>query len=157
MEQILVLPLDSNIFKGFILYTCETKRLFLINTDWLIILISAFQTASNMVKTEDLAQLTEVSPVMLYCSRVVSSTTISPSKGLKDGATLQLTANTNKHVQPQQKHFFKTCLICTLTLKNIYISTEQCSKRLALFFKDFKKFISFSTRALHIVILSGVF
>lgn len=40
------------------------------------------------------AELTEVSPVMLHCSNVVSSTTISPSKGLNEGAVLQPTAET---------------------------------------------------------------
>lgn len=39
------------------------------------------------------AELTEVSPVMLHCSRVVSSTTVSPSRGLSDAALLQFTAN----------------------------------------------------------------
>lgn len=43
-------------------------------------------------KRKSAAELTEVSPVMLHCSNVVSSTTISPSKGLNEGAVLQLTA-----------------------------------------------------------------
>lgn len=51
-----------------------------------------------MAETEILAELTEVSPGMLHCSRVVSSTIISPSKGLNKGALLQLTANTHKHI-----------------------------------------------------------
>lgn len=53
------------------------------------------QTINSTVETEILAELTEVSPVMLHCSRVVSSTTVSPSKGLSEGALLQLTAETH--------------------------------------------------------------
>lgn len=40
------------------------------------------------------AELTEASPVMLHCSNTVSSTSISPSKGLNEGAWLQPTAET---------------------------------------------------------------
>lgn len=44
------------------------------------------------MKRKAAAELTEVSPVMLHCSNVVSSTTISPSKGVNEGAVLQPTA-----------------------------------------------------------------
>lgn len=63
----------------------------------MIILKNLLQQAiNNTVETEILAELTEVSPAMLHCSRVVSSTTISPSKGVSEGALLQLTADTHK-------------------------------------------------------------
>ena len=53
-----------------------------------------------------LAELTEGSPVMLHWSRSVSSTTVSPSKWLKHGEELQLTAKTQKHTVTK-KHTLK--------------------------------------------------
>lgn len=63
----------------------------------MIILVQ--QTINNKVQADILAALTEVSPVMLHCSKVVSSTTISPSKGTNKGAVLQLTADTQTTVK----------------------------------------------------------
>lgn len=60
---------------------------------------------SSTVETRILVQLTEVSPVMLHCSRVVSSITISPTRGLKDGAQLQLTADTHTEATTEQPVF----------------------------------------------------
>lgn len=53
------------------------------------------EEANNLIiNRKSAAERTEASPVMLHCSSVVSSTTISPSKGLNEGAVLQPTAET---------------------------------------------------------------
>lgn len=66
-----------------------------------------------MKAESDHEELTAVSPVMLHWSNVVSSTTISPRKGLKEGAVLQPTAETRHtgfHIRTSTSVLFRLFL-----------------------------------------------